>query len=136
MKPKIFFLTFVSGFLSTMIFHQGGYALLWLAGPVPVPPWNFELNSLHIPKIFSLAFFGGLWAVPMFIFSEKFKTRFGFWKFNMFFGAIFPTLVAAIVVFPLKGISVDLKIIGGGLILNGLWGIGGALFYRIFNLSK
>jgi hypothetical protein len=52
-------------------------------------------------------------------------------------GALGPTAVALFVVFPLKGMQMaagwDPKLIVGALILNGVWGIGVALFMRAFS---
>jgi len=51
------------------------------------------------------------------------------------FGAILPTLIALLVVMPIKGQPIagggDAKIVVGALILNGLWGAGTALFIKL-----
>jgi len=51
-------------------------------------------------------------------------------------GAVGPSLVALLVVFPLKGQPVagggKPAIIAGALLLNGMWGLGVALLMRLF----
>ena len=37
----IFFKAFTAGFAATMVFHQGLYALLYVAGIAPSPPFDF-----------------------------------------------------------------------------------------------
>ena len=106
---------FVSGLLATLIFHQGLFAVFYF-----VPP-------LGIPAVFSLAFFGGLWGIVLWAILGRFG-GFKFWLGNVIVGAIGPTAVAMLVVFPLKGIAVTAQTWVGGLILNGFWGLGVALF--------
>ena len=47
-------------------------------------------------------------------------------------GALLPSLVAWFVVFPIKGIGLSSALIIGALILNGLWGLGVAVYMRLF----
>ena len=57
---------FVAGFLSTLIFHQGLLALLYAAGVVPAPPYNLAASEpLGVPAVVSLAFWGGIWGLPL-----------------------------------------------------------------------
>lgn len=132
MTRKIGF-SFVAGFLATLLFHQVGMFIFWKMGLAPNTPWDLSPNQAGMPKVLSLSFFGGLWGILMY-FSLK-KIRF-YWLSHILFGAIFPTAVALLVVLPLKGIEFHPKMIPGGLILNGLWGWGSAIFYRAFRLYK
>lgn len=52
------------------------------------------------------------------------------WLRALILGAVAPTAVAFLVIFPLKGLAVDPKLIVGGLIVNGAWGVGLALIMR------
>lgn len=127
---------FIAAFVATLSFHQGTLAILHRVGMVPVasfkmaPTWPFG-----VPSVLSLAFWGGLWG---FIFSWA-ETRFpagaGYWIAALLFGAIFPTLVAWFIVFPLKGLPVAAGFVPAhmsvGLMVNGAWGIGTAIFYAI-----
>jgi hypothetical protein len=61
----------------------------------------------------------------------------GYWAVAVAFGALFPSLVAWFVVFPLK----DMEMAGGfrlaglvtGLAVNGAWGLGTGLLLRAFS---
>lgn len=123
---------FAAGFIATLAFHQGLFALLHAAGAVPVPAYNLApVPPLGVPSVVSLAFFGGLWgfAAAWFIRNDD-GAR--YWLKALVFGAIAPTAVAMLLVFPLKGLPVVPKTVIGGLLLNGAWGVGVALLMRLF----
>lgn len=111
-------------------------ALLHLAGALP-PPYNMTATApLGIPAVFSLAFWGGVWGIPVWLIIKQF-TGARYWAFAALIGALGPSLVALAIVFPLKGLPfmagwAPEKIIGA-LLLNAAWGIGLALFMRLFN---
>ncbi len=126
-----FLRAFIAGFAATLVFHQGLFALLHLAGLVPVPAYNLAgVPPLGVPSVISLAFFGGLWGPPIAWLIRR-DTGAAYWLKALVFGAIGPTLVAMLLVFPLKGLEVNPKIVVGGLLLNGAWGMGVALFMRL-----
>ena len=81
----------------------------------------------------SLAFWGGVWAVALWPLI-RLNVGWRYWITAAVLGAIGPTLVALLVVFPLKGQAFaagwDPKIWVGAFLLNGAWGIGVALFMR------
>jgi hypothetical protein len=89
----------------------------------PVPPFG-------VPAVISLSFFGGLWGLALWAALGK-RSRASFWLGHLAVGAIGPTVVAMLVVFPLKGIEVTAQSWIGGLILNGFWGIGVAVGMRL-----
>jgi hypothetical protein len=85
--------------------------------------------------VVSLAFWGGVWAVALVPLLARWQ---GSWRELVAWvvaGAIGPTLVALLVVLPLKGGRVgaggDPKLIAGALLLNGAWGLGTALLLRL-----
>lgn len=132
----MFFLRgFLAGFAATLLFHQGAlYALNLLTGAgravwsmTPVPP-------LGVPAVISLAFWGGLWGVLL-AYLLRSQRGIGYWLMAIVLGAILPSLVALLIVFPLKGMAFaaggDLRIWIAALILNGAWGLGVALFLRL-----
>ena len=129
---KTHFKSFISGFLATLIFHQGLLAVFYVLGVVPNPPYNMNpVGFLSIPSVVSLSFFGGLWGVLIWkLIKDKVGTK--HWLSSFFLGAIGPTAVAFLVVFPLKGIEVSLIMIPFGLILNGVWGLGVSCFMKLF----
>ncbi|KPQ01516.1 hypothetical protein [Marinobacter sp. HL-58] len=122
---------FVSGFLATLIFHQGLFTVFYLVGMVPSAPFNMNpVPPMGVPAVFSLAFFGGLWGLVLWAALRRLN-GFKFWLGNVIVGAIGPTAVAMLVVFPLKGLAVSAQTVIGGLMLNGFWGLGVALFLVI-----
>lgn len=124
----IVFKAFISGLLATLIFHQGLLAVFYLAGMVPFAPFNLTpVPPLGVPSVISLAFFGGLWGIVLWLLLGRLNGLV-FWLGNVIAGAIGPTAVAMLVVFPMKGLEVSAQTWTGGLVLNGFWGLGVALF--------
>jgi len=125
---------FIAGFLSTLAFHQGVLFLFKLLGVVTRTPWNMDpVPPLGVPSVISLAFWGGVWGIPIW-YLMRHATGAAYWIRAVVFGAIGPTVIALLVVFPLKGMAFaagwDPKIWVLGLILNGAWGLGLALLMR------
>lgn len=125
---------FLGGFASTLIFHQGLLAILHAAGFLPRVPFSFAPTApFGVPQVLSLAFWGGLWGILLWSLIRKMKHP-AYWLTALAFGALLPSLVAWLVVAPLKGQPVA----GGwkpahlmtGLLLNGAWGFGVALLMR------
>jgi hypothetical protein len=133
MNLRRIILAFLAGFIATFVFHQGGLALLNQFGLTERAPFNMSATKpFGVPQVFSLAFWGGVWGIALAWFLGTRKK--GWFARALAFGALLPTAIALFVVMPLKGMPVaggwDLQLILGGLILNGLWGIGTALIYR------
>ena len=127
---------FISGFLATLIFHQGLFGLFYLAGVVPGGPFNLSpVPPLGVPAVVSLAFFGGLWGILLWALLGRLKAP-AFWGLMIILGAIGPTAVAMLVVFPLKGMEVSAQSWVGGLILNGFWGVGVAVFLTLLGARR
>lgn len=130
-----FIKAFIGGFVATLIFHQAVIGLFYLAGAIPNPPWNMTgVPPLGVPSVLSLAFFGGLWGIPIWLMIRN-SAGAKFWLRAAGYGAVFPSAVALFVVFPIKGLGMaggwDPKIIVGALIVNAAWGIGLAIFMRV-----
>lgn len=126
---------FLAGFAATLIFHQGLIALLNSAGLIPRVPYSLAPTApFGVPQVLSLAFWGGLWGIPLWM-SVRRKKGVNHWLTALAFGAVLPSLVAWFVVAPLKG----LPLAGGwkpsalllGLLLNGAWGIGVAILMKL-----
>lgn len=116
--------SFAAGFLSTLIFHQGILWVINLFVDIPFKPYSMDpTKPLGVPSVISIAFFAGLWAILIWKLIER-RT----WKSQIVYatvlGAVLPTLVAFVVVLPLKGIEFNWAFIPPGLILNGIWGLG------------
>lgn len=127
---------FIAGFLATLILHQLAVALLWGAGVAPFGPFSMApTRPFGVPAVLSLAFWGGIWGI-LFALAEKHFPRGGaYWAVAFLFGAILPSLVALLVVLPLKG-----QPLGGGwlpnllltaFLVNGAWGIGTGLILKL-----
>jgi hypothetical protein len=120
---------FIAGFFATLIFHQLTLAVLWAAGLAPLKPFNMAATQpFGVPAVFSLAFWGGVWGVIFVLLEGWFSRRGSYWLAIFLFGAVLPSLVALLVVLPLKGLP-----LGGGwhlpllvtvFLVNGAWGIG------------
>jgi hypothetical protein len=132
----IWFKAFLAGFFSTLIFHQGALAILHAAGATPRAPYSMNSTPpLGVPAVFSLAFWGGLWGIILWLVIARFQGAASYWLLAIIVGAIAPSLVALFVVLPLKGQPPGgggkASLIVGALILNGMWGLGVAIFMRL-----
>jgi hypothetical protein len=128
--------SFLAGFLSTLVFHQGLLALLVAAGMTTRKAWVMTPTPpFGVPAVLSLAFFGGLWGILLWEFVRN-RVGMARWVTALVLGAVAPTLVAFFVVLPLKGLGVGggwkPDIVVGALLLNGAWGLGVFVFMRLF----
>ncbi len=126
---------FIAGFLATLTFHQGALLILRAAGIAPFGP--FSMAATHpwgIPAVISLALWGGVWGVLFAFLQSPFAVVSNYWIRAFLFGAVFPTMVALLMVLPLKG-----KPVGGGwhwqllltaFLTNGAWGFGTGFFLK------
>lgn len=129
---------FVAGFLSTLVFHQGVLALLHLAGASPRAPYAMAPTPpLGVPQVLSLAFWGGVWGIALWLAIRPLEGSWLYWVTALLLGALGPSIVALFVVLPLKGQPVaggwNPALMVGALLLNGAWGLGTALFVRAFS---
>jgi hypothetical protein len=134
-----YLIAFFSGFTAVLLFHQGILSILHGVGFTPVAPFPTQpTKPFGVPQIWSLAFWGGVWGLVLAGVDRWFPGGAGYWIGACIFGAVFPSLVAWLVVFPMKGLPAG----GGwhaaglatGLMINGGWGLGTALLLQ--GLSK
>jgi hypothetical protein len=128
-------LGFIAGFLATLLFHQLVLALMWGMDFAPYKPFALTpTQPFGVPAVFSLAFWGGIWGILFALVQDRFPRGVGYWVTAFVWGGIGPSLVALIIVLPLKG-----QPMGGGwhlqgllraFIINGAWGIGTGLFFK------
>jgi hypothetical protein len=124
-------LAFLAGFVSTVVFHQSVAFLIrhraW--NLKPVPPFG-------VPSFVSLAFWGGVWGIVLILILAKARGP-AFWLSSVAFGAVFPTLVAAFVIMPMRGQlpppGNPMTALMIGFLVNGIWGLGTAGLYRLFS---
>jgi hypothetical protein len=125
---------FIAGFVSTLVFHQGLLALLHATAQAPAPFDMTATAPLHVPRVISLAFWGGVWAIALWPLIRP-NSNWRYWVVALVLGALGPSLVALLVVFPLKGMPFaanwDPKIWVGAFLLNGAWGIGVAAIMKL-----
>jgi len=123
---------FISGFLAVLVFHQVAIALLYSAGIVPVVPYDMSPTApFGVPGVLSLSFWGGVWGLVLYWFLRH-AAGGAYWLRALVIGAVGPTAVALLVVFPLKGIPVSVGVVVIGLIVNAAWGMGTALLLLAF----
>ncbi|MCG6860794.1 MAG: hypothetical protein LJE70_05885 [Chromatiaceae bacterium] len=128
-------LAFVAGFLGVLLFHQPMLGVLHALGLTALAPYPMVATvPFGVPRVLSLAFWGGVWAIPLALLLRCVRARTTYWLTALLLGAIGPSLVNWLVVLPLKGAPV-----GGGwhpsgiltaLIINGAWGLGTAFLLR------
>ncbi len=126
---------FTAGFIATLTFHQLSVWVLWGVGLAPFAPYSMAATKpFAVPAVISLAFWGGIWGILFALIDRKFPTHGGYWGVAFLFGAILPSLVALLVVLPLKG-----RPPGGGwhpplvltaFLINGAWGVGTGLILK------
>ena len=126
---------FIAGFLATLTFHQIALWVLRIAGIAPFGPYNMmPTQPWGVPFVFSLALWGGVWGILLAFIQEHLSKGIYYWVLLFLFGGVFPSLVALLIIAPLKGHPV-----GGGwqgtllltvLIVNGIWGVGTGIFLR------
>lgn len=136
-----YFKAFLAGFLSTLIFHQGTLAILHAAGATERVPYSMDpTKPLHVPQVISLAFWGGVWGIVLWLAIRRVEGSPLYWGLALVIGALAPSIIALFVVYPLKGQPVAggwrPEILIGALLLNGAWGIGVACFTRLFGGSS
>ena len=134
-KLKKWLFGFIAGFLATLIFHQLTLAVLWAIGLAPFGPFSLAPTPpFGVPAVFSLAFWGGVWGILFALVEPRFTPPPAYWWAAFLFGAILPTLVALLIVFPLKG-----RPLGGGwqpsllvtaFLINGAWGLGTGWLFK------
>jgi len=134
---RIVVLGFVAGAVGVLIFHQGVVLALYLLNLLPSPPYSTRATApLGIPQVVSSAFWGGLWGIVLVWCMTALRAADRLWV-ALLFGGILPTLVGILVVTPLKGGDplARLEIAGllRGFVINGAWGLGTAILYRLAN---
>lgn len=128
-------LSFVAGFVSTLVFHQGLLQLLHMLGAFPYRAWNMKpVAPLGIPSVLSLAFWGGVWGIVLWALIRNHGAK--RWLWGAIWGALLPSIVALFVVFPLKGMPIaggfNPKLIVAALLLNGTWGVGVVALMKLY----
>lgn len=134
-------LAFVSGFLAVLIFHQGLLAILHEVTPSAPAPWSMRgVPPFEVPAVISAAFWGGIWAMVLGHLLRGLPTGPAYWLTWIVVGAVALSVVAWVVVIPLKGMRAGNgwhpAAVGMALAVNGAWGLGTAIFLRLFGVQR
>jgi hypothetical protein len=124
---------FIAGFAAVLVFHQPVLGLLNASGFVQAATYSMNATKpFGVPQVLSLAFWGGVWGILFALAQTRFPRGIGYWIASLVFGAVLPTLVAWFIVAALKGQPLaggwDSHKMITGLLINGAWGIGTAIF--------
>lgn len=124
---------FIAGTLAVPLGHQLVIWLLHAIGYIDRKPFAMTPTApFGVPSWISLSFWGGVWGLILGLVLLRAKGP-AFWLIAIVFGAIAPTLVAGLVIAPLKGIVMPrtAPMILTGLTVNGVWGLMTGVFYRV-----
>ncbi len=124
---------FIAGFVATLLFHQTVAGIWYLLHMSPNPPFDFRPTApFGVPKVWSLAFWGGLWGIVYGWVENRFPDGLKYWIAAIVFGALAPTLFGRIVIAPLRGAGINLTLasLWRGFLINGVWAFGVAAILR------
>jgi hypothetical protein len=94
-----YLVAFLSGFVAVLLFHQGVLSILHAVGFTPIGPSSVKLaQPFGLAEIWSLSFWGGVWGLVFARVDRWFPGGAGYWATALIFGAIFPSLVAWLVI--------------------------------------
>jgi hypothetical protein len=132
---KIVVIGFVAGAIGVLVFHQGVILVMYLLGLLPSGPYSMRATiPFGVPQILSSAFWGGLWGIALVWLMTSVRAADRLWV-ALLFGGVLPTLVGILVVTPLKGgdpvARLQFAMLLRGFIINGAWGLGAGLAYRV-----
>lgn len=126
---------FVAGALGVLMFHQIAVLIFYMLGVVPVAPYSLTPTApLGVPQFLSATFWGGIWGIALVFLMRLVKGADRLWV-AVLFGAILLPLAYVLIVLPLKGgaggQAMSPATILFALVVNGAWGLGTFLFYRL-----
>ncbi len=128
--------TFAAGFLAVLTFYEAVFLLLYVGGVIPVPPFSMKpMPPIGVPEVLSQSFWGGVWGIVFILIVPRFFSGTGYWVASAVIGGIALTLVYMFVVVPLKTGTLPPNMVGLfaiGFLLNATWGVGWALFLKLF----
>lgn len=124
---------FIAGTLAVPLGHQLALWCMHAIGFIDRAPFAMTATKpFGVPAVISLSFWGGVWGILLGLILERMRGV-KYWVLAIVIGAIAPTLVAGLVVAPLKGMKVggNPKLLVTGLVVNAVWGLMTAVFYRL-----
>ena len=136
--PRWLVIGFVSGALSVLLFHQGAAALLHALELTASAPYSMQpTRPWGVPELWSIAFWGGIWGVLLAA-SLGHLDGAPLVVVSFVFGAVLPTLIAWLIVAPLKGepMAAGAVAVAIGPIVNGAWGLGTGTGLALFGRAR
>ena len=123
-------LGFAAGFLAVLLFHQPVIGILRALGLVASQPYSLAaVGPLGVPRVISLAFWGGIWGIVLALLQPYLPNRrTGFLVAGLVFGALAPTAFSWFVL----GSGIP-AVWWRGLVINGAWGLGTAILLLALN---
>lgn len=133
---RLAFKAIVAGLLAMLIFHQGALAGLHYLGETPMTAYDLSPGwPLGLPSLYLLLFWGAVWGLVLWGLIRSAEAA-GYYVGAMLLAAVLPSAVYLFIVMPLAGKALaaggDMHYIAGVLLLHALWGLGVALFMRLF----
>jgi hypothetical protein len=140
MSPATLALAFLAGVLAVPVFHQILLLVLYLAGVVPIRPFDMSpTRPFGVPALLSISFWGGIWGIIFALTLPRWFRGSRYWIAAAVSGGVALTLVFMFIVWPLKVGGVPADMVGLfviGFVLNAAWGIGWALFLALFERMR
>lgn len=131
--PRWILAGLISGATSVLLFHQGVAAVLHAWALIPNPAYLVEpTQPFGVPILLSMVFWGGVWGAVLAASLGRLDGAALIFA-SAAFGAVLPTLVAWLVVAPIKDRPIA---IGIAVILNGVWGLGTGLGLALFGRRR
>jgi hypothetical protein len=136
LSPATLAIAFAAGFLAVLTLYEVVFLLLFIGGVIPVPPFSMKpMPPFGVPEVLSQSFWGGVWGIVLLLIVPRFFSGTGYWVASAVIGGIALTLVYMFVVVPIKTGALPPNMVGLfaiGFLLNAVWGIGWALFLKLF----
>lgn len=125
--------SFAVGAVAVVLVHQPVIGLLHAAGMVPFSPYSTAPTwPLGVPQFLSLAFWGGVWMIPIIWVLDRARAHGSlYWPAAFLLGGVPPSALTWLVIFPLRGLPMAAFPILGAILINGVWGVGAGALWRI-----
>ena len=137
LSPSSLAIAFAAGFLAVLTFYEAVFLLFHIAGVIPVPPFSMRpMPPFGVPEFLSQAFWGGVWGILFLLIVPRYFSGIGYWLASAVIGGTALTLAYMFLVVPLKTGALPRNMAGLfviGWLLNAAWGIGWALFLKLFD---
>ena len=138
MNLRLLISGFIAGALAVPLFHQALLLFFKLQGWSKRPVYELTpTQPLGVPALFSLMFWGGVWGILLSLLLSRLNGAL-YWVIALLAGAVAPSIIAWLIVMPLKGYGLfgggSRALIVGTLLVNAAWGLGVAVLLRVLKL--